>query len=95
MLPNGSNVFPMTTTDLPTYDAALTYQLRLVSRSLLGATEVHEIAESVERPEYGSVWVRCSCGEHVKFKADDAERGERLYVQHVAFSLRARLAVAA
>ncbi len=85
----------MTTTDLPTYDAALTYQLRLVGRSLLGAAEVHEIAETVERPQFGSVWVRCTCGQHVSFKADDAERGERLFVQHVGFSLRARLAVAA
>ncbi len=85
----------MTTTNVATYEQAVALQTRLVRRALLQPTQVHEIDEADERPEYGTVWLHCTCGHWTSFHLDDADRGERLYARHVTEGLRDTLAVAA
>lgn len=85
----------MTTATVTTYEQALEVQSRLLRRAMLRPAQTHAIALTEERSEFGSVWVRCTCGHWTSFRVDDAERGERLYARHVLETLRDTLAVAA
>lgn len=83
------------TTNTATYGQAIAAQERLVRRGMLAPTQTHEIVDALERPEYGSVWLTCSCRKHFAFKVDDSERAERVYAAHVLESLRISLGLAA
>lgn len=84
----------MTTPDLATYEQVVAFQTSLVNRAVLQRDQVHEI-DHADETAYGSVWLHCTCGHWTSFKSEDADRGERVYISHVAFELRSRLARAA
>lgn len=68
-------------------------QSALVRRGELASTDVHEIVEADERPQYGSVWVRCACGAWFSFRNDnhDEARAMGAYTLHMADSLGLRV----
>jgi hypothetical protein len=85
----------MSNSGFVSYEQAVVSQAHLVRTRRLNEAEVHEIAETEERPDFGSVWVRCTCGAFTSFRAAEAERGERLYLAHVLEALQATFATAA